>query len=305
MIMRPQISVIVPVYNVERYIKRCIDSILSQTFHDFELLLIDDGSEDESGKICDEYAQKEAFIRVFHKANEGISATREFGIQHALGTYIQFVDSDDWIDRDMLEMMYNKVLSSNADLVGCNFIQEDIGKSIKQNVIYADTDNFLRSVITNQWGVLWKLLIKRSLFSKYDIHFPLGVNGGEDYFIVVSLLLIENLSVSFVNSYLYHYVQTNSNSFMSTPSLAKLMYQVEATTLVEQVLKKKGKLLDYNDELMHRKVVTKLAVMYFSFFNGLKLYPEISFSNISKVKSLKDKLLLCFSVIYNKLRLCK
>ena len=303
--MEPQISVIVPVYNVEKYINRCVDSILSQTFHNFELLLIDDGSEDESGKICDEYAKKETCIRVFHKVNEGISATREFGIQHALGTYIQFVDSDDWIDQDMLEMMYNKVLNSNADIVGCNFIQEDKDKSIRRNVIYADKESFLRSVIANQWGVLWKLLIKRSLFSKYDIHFPLDVNGGEDYFIVISLLLIDRLSVSFVDSYLYHYVQTNSNSFMSTPSLTKLMYQVEATTLVEQVLKEKGKLLDYNDELMYRKVLTKLTVMYFSFFYGLKLYPEIGFSNISKVKSLKDKLLLGFSVIYNRLILCK
>ena len=91
--MTPKISVIVPVYKVEQYLPRCIDSILAQTFTDFELLLIDDGSPDNSGKICDEYAAKDARIRVFHNQNQGVSATREFGVQHALGVFIQFVDS--------------------------------------------------------------------------------------------------------------------------------------------------------------------------------------------------------------------
>ena len=93
--MNPKISVIVPVYNVEKYLRRCIDSILAQTFSDFELLLIDDGSKDSSGEICEEYAGKDARIRVFHRQNGGVSTARNLGIDKAKGEWIYFVDSDD------------------------------------------------------------------------------------------------------------------------------------------------------------------------------------------------------------------
>ena len=95
----PKVSVIVPVYNIEKLLQRCIDSILAQTFTDFELLIIDDGSKDKSGEICDEYAEKDARIRVFHKQNGGVSSTRNLGRDEAKGKYIAFVDSDDFIYR--------------------------------------------------------------------------------------------------------------------------------------------------------------------------------------------------------------
>ena len=98
----PEISVIVPVYKVEEYLPQCIDSILAQTFTDFELLLVDDGSPDRCGEICEEYAGKDTRIRVFHQQNSGVSAARNIGLQHAKGTYIVFVDSDDWVSTDYL-----------------------------------------------------------------------------------------------------------------------------------------------------------------------------------------------------------
>lgn len=100
--MHPKISVIVPVYNAEPYLRRCVDSILSQTFSDFELLLIDDGSKDQSGAICDEYADRDARVRVFHKANGGVSSARNVGLDHARGEWITFCDSDDWVIADTL-----------------------------------------------------------------------------------------------------------------------------------------------------------------------------------------------------------
>ena len=101
--MNPKISVIVPVYNVEKYLRRCIDSILSQTFSDFELLLIDDGSKDKSGEICDEYAAKDARVRVFHKENGGVSSARNLGLDNAKGDWITFSDSDDELLPDAFE----------------------------------------------------------------------------------------------------------------------------------------------------------------------------------------------------------
>ena len=126
----PRVSVIVPVYNVEKYLSKCIESILGQTFTDFELLLVDDGATDESGVICDRYAAIDSRIRVFHKQNGGVSTARNLGIQNALGDYIGFVDSDDYIDSNMYEVLFNLIEEHQADISICGFkvIDEDIGK---------------------------------------------------------------------------------------------------------------------------------------------------------------------------------
>ena len=114
----PQISVIVPVYKVEPYLRRCVDSILAQTFTDFELILVDDGSPDNSGAICDEYAQKDARVHVIHQENGGLSAARNAGIDwvfaHSDSQWLTFVDSDDWVHPEYLERLYHAVLEHNV-----------------------------------------------------------------------------------------------------------------------------------------------------------------------------------------------
>ena len=108
----PKISVIVPVYKAEAYLHRCVDSILAQTFQDFEVLLIDDGSPDRSGEICDEYARKDKRVRVFHKENGGVSSARNMGLDNARGEYVCFVDSDDWLDEEMFAIICSFFLSN-------------------------------------------------------------------------------------------------------------------------------------------------------------------------------------------------
>ena len=103
----PAISIIIPVYNAENYLRRCIDSVLSQSFTDFELILVDDGSKDKSPQICDEYASQDTRVRVIHKANGGVSAARNDGLDIAKGEYITFIDSDDWVERDYLSTLSN------------------------------------------------------------------------------------------------------------------------------------------------------------------------------------------------------
>ena len=115
----PKISVIVPAYNAEKYLRRCIDSILVQTFTDFELLLVNDGSIDRTDTICNEYAVKESRIRVFHKKNGGVSSARNLGLDNAKGKYVMFVDSDDYMLSDMSELMISTLNAKNADLVIC------------------------------------------------------------------------------------------------------------------------------------------------------------------------------------------
>ena len=115
----PELSIIVPVYKVEQYLPKCIDSILAQTFSDFELILIDDGSPDRCGRICDEYAAKDSRITVIHQENKGASAARNAGLDLARGEYIGFVDSDDWIEPEMYETMLGKAKEADLDLVIC------------------------------------------------------------------------------------------------------------------------------------------------------------------------------------------
>ena len=111
-ITSPKISIIVPVYKVEQYLRRCLDSIVAQTFTDWECILIDDGSPDNSGRICDEYAEKDKRFRVFHQENVGVSAARNKGLDEARGEWIGFVDSDDWIEKEMYEYLYNDAIET-------------------------------------------------------------------------------------------------------------------------------------------------------------------------------------------------
>lgn len=127
----PKVSVIVPVYNVEKLLQRCIDSILAQTFTDFELLLIDDGSKDKSGEICDEYAAKDSRIRVFHKQNGGVSTARNLGIDKAQGEWIYFVDSDDIVLPSALGT-FCSLIYSDSELVMAGFYTSDENNTVRE-----------------------------------------------------------------------------------------------------------------------------------------------------------------------------
>ena len=134
----PKISVIVPVYNCKKYIKKCVDSIINQTFKDLEIILIDDGSTDESGKICDELKLKDSRIKVIHQENKGVSAARNEGVKASSGDYISFVDGDDYLSEDMYEFLYDNLKKSGADISVCGivncFLKEDGSeKMVKQS----------------------------------------------------------------------------------------------------------------------------------------------------------------------------
>ena len=136
----PKISVIVPVYNVEKYLRRCVDSILSQTFSDFELILVDDGSPDGRPGICDDYKESDDRVRVIHKKNGGVSSARNAGLEEARGEWIAFIDSDDWVCRKYLDILFkacveNNVLFSSCEmLVADNYFELDIDKTAAEIV---------------------------------------------------------------------------------------------------------------------------------------------------------------------------
>lgn len=287
--MNPRISILIPVYNVEVYLRRCLDSILVQEFTDFECLLADDGSSDKSAIICDEYEKKDSRIKVIHKQNEGISATREFLVQQAKGEFIQFVDSDDWIEPTMLAMMYSTAIETKSDIVGCNFIQEYKDKSIPTRTFYKSHEAMLQDVISSNWGVLWKLLIKRSIIKDHSIHFPKGIDGGEDYYYVANLL-IRAKSVACVDEYLYHYNRSNLGSFITNTSTERVMYQVEATKLVEKSLLSAGLLQLYHEQLCERKCSVKCALLKHDMVAGCKVFTEIDIHYLNRIKGKKNRI---------------
>ena len=184
--MQPKISVIVPVYKAEKYLHRCVDSILAQTFTNFELLLINDGSPDNSGVICDEYAQKDSRVRVFHKENGGVSAARNLGLDNATGEYITFCDADEYVGAEWL-MAYSDAMMHNTDLTiqGYHIIDGEkiILKHLPSQKGYTldAKRNLIISLMSESiYGYLWVKLFRRKVIEENKIRFDIKSAFRED-----------------------------------------------------------------------------------------------------------------------------
>lgn len=220
------ISIIVPVYNTEKYLDRCIQSVLAQTYTNWELLLINDGSTDTSGIICDKYAFKDSRIRVFHKINEGVSATRNYGIAHILGEYVIHVDSDDWIEPEMLHDMYQAIRDSKADMVICDFYEEYRNSQTIRQIVQRPSDNDAQTVLMEMFqhlhGSCCNKLIRSQCYKVFDIQYPYDLNMGEDLYAMVSLLQ-HPINVTYLAQSYYHYIKDeNGNSLVQSTNLAIL-----------------------------------------------------------------------------------
>ncbi|AGK95887.1 glycosyltransferase family 2 protein [Clostridium pasteurianum] len=228
-----KISIIVPIYNVEKYLEKCLDSILGQAFKDFELILVDDGSPDNCGSICDRYLKLDSRIKVIHKENGGLSSARNAGLDIAVGEYIGFVDSDDWVDANMYTRLYSIAKETDADIVQCRFKKS---YDEKINNIKTNTNKFelidkfkaLNNLIAYgemhvQMVVAWNKLYRKSLFN--EIRFPNG-KIHEDEFTTYKLLYKSN-KVALTENELYYYRQT-SNSIMNAKFNKKRLDYLEA-----------------------------------------------------------------------------
>lgn len=190
------ITIIVPVYNAEKTLNRCIESILSQTFLDWELLLIDDGSTDRSGKLCNEYAAKDQRIKVFHKKNGGVSSARNIGLDHAKGEWITFVDADDFVKKPYLIHLLEHS-QKHADLV-ISYAEIHNGNDIKKELYpskLVDNTNFESIFIENDmhWHTSpWSKLYKRCIIEKHHLRFCEGMHIGEDAVFLYSYMLYSN-----------------------------------------------------------------------------------------------------------------
>ena len=227
-----EVSIIVPVYQVEKYIRQCVDSILAQTFTDFELILLDDGSKDRSGQICDEYAAMDRRVKVIHKENGGLSDARNRGMDQAAGNYFMFIDSDDYIAPTMLECLYKNILIEDADLAICNFLylfendrKKDFSTSMKSEVLCAKEIFYNRK---NErcygiWTVAWNKLYKKEVFGKLRFRFG---KYHEDEFWANDIYQLD-IKIVTIPECLYYYRQRD-NSIMGKKSAARNLDIIEA-----------------------------------------------------------------------------
>lgn len=263
----PKISIIVPVYNVEQYLKKCIDSILSQTFTNFELILVDDGSTDESGKICDYYARLDNRVKVIHKENGGLSSARNVGLEVAKGKYIGFVDSDDYISKFMFQKLYESLVENNCDISICDYTEvfQDNGTIYNEKVgggkLILNNIEALEKIYKEKgwlYVVAWNKLYKKELFN--GLIFPVG-KVHEDEMIAHELLYRSN-KIIFVEEKLYYYLQRENSIMGKKYNISRLdiidAMRIRANFFYEKNLKK----LRYEAEVEYLKIFFKLYYKY-------------------------------------------
>ncbi len=229
------VSIIVPVYKAEKYIHQCIDSLLAQTYKNIEVILVDDGSPDNCGKICDEYAAKDCRVKVIHQQNGGVSVARQTGINHATGEYSIHADPDDWVELNMIEELVAKAVADNADMVICDFYRES--KSEKTYDCQNPGDDLsassvLRKILSQQLhGSCWNKLVNRSRIEGIGFT-PEDLCILEDELYNIRILT-RSIKVTYLPKALYHYRIDNEDSLCNTISDKSFKSKVKAVSEIE------------------------------------------------------------------------
>ena len=212
-----KVSIIVAIWNVEPYIHKCLDSIISQTYPYLEIILVDDGSPDNCGEICDEYARKDERIKVIHQVNQGVSAARQAGLDAAIGDYVIHIDPDDFIDNAMIESLVTEIERRNIDMLTCNYYDND---GVEVRLYYEGQDDLLKKMLQQEMSFsLWNTLISHKFIVENKISFtPTWLCHNEDHLFIIRCLLAGAKS-SHLNKAYYHYI-VRSYSLVTTRSKA-------------------------------------------------------------------------------------
>lgn len=279
------LSIIVPVYNVEKYIGKCIESIVNQTYKDLEIILVDDGSTDNSGKICDEWARKDKRIKVIHKKNGGLSDARNAGLDICTGDYIGFVDSDDYIELNMYEELLNDCIENNCDCsISTIIMEQENGKSkiepkIEISKIGSNIDGHRLILLSNPATV--NKLYKKELFN--NIRFPKG-KLYEDI-VTIPYIIDKCKEIYISNKAYYHYLQRNNSIVHTNFNLKKLDYLANAEEYYNFVISKYPKLIEEAD----RYLILVLTSIITDIYPYRKKYSKEYNNIIKKLKEFKSK----------------
>lgn len=232
----PMVSIIVPVYNASKTLRRCVDSVLKQEYADFELFLVDDGSQDDSGTICDEYAGKDPRVRVIHKANAGVSAARNDALDQARGEYLQFLDSDDWLSPDATRLLVRTAQETQCDLVIADFYRvsgervSHKGEIDEEGVMSRET--FAAYMMENPadyyYGVLWNKLFCRKIVEEYRLRMNEDLRWCEDFLFNLEYILHAETFAA-LRAPIYYYVKTKGSlvsQSMNLPNVIRMKLRV-------------------------------------------------------------------------------
>lgn len=279
------ISIVVPVYNVEKYLKECIDSILNQTYVKLEIILVDDGSTDSSGKICDEYLKKDNRIKVFHKLNGGLSDARNYGIKHANGKYIQFTDSDDFLDKDMIKILYNNAKENNSDVSICSFYTLKDGikftDATHKNKIFSRDEAIKASLLDKEIrNYAWNKLYKKSIFE--TIEYPKG-KLFEDI-LTMPKIFLQSSCISLVDIPLYYYRQRNDSIIHKKTKESEFAYLDAVEEICNEIRKIDSKFESYCDYAIANSI--------------LNTYNDIAFNRMNELFN-DDRIVKCYDTFVN------
>lgn len=296
------ISIITPVYKAESYLDRLISSVLSQTFPDFELILVDDGSPDKSGAICDKYAQRDSRIKVIHKENGGVSSARQAGLEAVKGEFIIHADSDDWLAPNMLEELICHQKKNGADVIIFDFYR--VTNGVKTHTIQKpsslDHKQVLKDIISGRlYASCWNKLIRHSTITKFEASFPKGINLGEDKCFLASLLK-HPIKVSYLSKPLYNYdASINDNSIVRKITKESIKSGIAMVTYLETNLSDK-----FSDSIYEVKKRLKIRAIYSGLYSNCEIrqiFKSINIKIIINVITLKthrkDDLMLFFHTI--------
>ena len=272
-----KLSIIVPVYNVEKYIDRCVESILNQEEKDFELILIDDGSTDTSGLLCDKYAEIDNRVKVIHKKNEGVSVARNIGIELASGTHLGFVDSDDWIDKTMYLDMLKVAQNLKCDIVMCDAItvydneetQIDTFESIKCNTFF-NKEDIKPEILKEIAGSTWRCIYASKIIKENNIRFPINLKLSEDR--IFNLYSIGNSKKIFYikNTYYRRFMRKGSAVTKYYPDL-NIMVKLYTDKVKELLRLYWTPVEPYLNEYKKQFFISYLTVVYNLFHEECKL----------------------------------
>lgn len=216
--MIPKVSVIIPAFNAEAFLGRALDCLVNQTFGDFEVIIVNDGSTDGTGTLAEKYMFNDGRFKVLYQVNSGVAAARQKGLDMAIGKYVYYFDADDWADPGALEGMISAAEAEDADMLFCDFyITQHNGETVyqSQKPKSLDSISLFGQYLSEMYGTLWNRLIKREVFLQYGIHFIAGMDACEDAYIIWQLLS-HGIKVAYLEKAFYHYdLSQNSQSIMN------------------------------------------------------------------------------------------
>lgn len=299
---KPLISISVPVYNAEKYLRQCLDSLVNQTLHNIEIVIVNDGSIDSSEAICREYAEKDSRIVLICKENGGSASARLAALQASKGKYFCACDADDWVEPDMYEKLYEKAIVTDADVVMCDYYSEYGNGQSKMSIYGKKIPSRIEQIIDDALNgkfpcSVWSKLFNREIFEKYHLSWEKGINMGEDFLMTLKILK-HPVKIEYFAEPLYHYRRMpGENSYTNNVTLASYNQMLYIQNWIESNLNR----LQYVRGINHYLINIAFAGLRVSDGMTANYYKQTSTRRLGFLDLLRERSLKSLVVLWTKL----